>query len=233
MELVGRFSGGAPTIKRYQVSASLTRLGIPLLATAASEAGLDVATTTAAANFMGVNMDLATYATAQGASSPEALTSICVDPDQILQIYMSGTTASGGAALTKTVTTASTDGLNVTTNDAWNSPDYDEGSVWGVTGANAGQLRKITSTSGTAGTVTVAFRYDTAVGDTFMWAPIWHTSAQTITLTTELDEFRQNTATATNTAPFYLIELNPNWWLNTGANARPFGLFTPGDHLYS
>ena len=230
MEAIGLLSGGAPIVKKFQVSASLTRIGVPLLAVAASEAGLDIGATTAINDMVGCNLDLATYATAQGANSPEALVSVIINPDVIWKIFMSGGAASATAEVQRDVTTASTDGLSVTTGDAWNSPDTDEGLIWGVSGANAGQKRKITSTSASAATVTVAFAQDTAVGDLFGWAPVCPMSLQTVTLTTELDEFRQNVAVATNTAELTCIEINPNDWLGR-AQARPFGLFVAADHI--
>lgn len=229
MEAIGLLHGGAPIIKKFQVSASVSRIGIPLLAVADAEAGLDLGATTAINDMVGVNLDLATYATAQGSSSPEALISVIINPDVILKIMMSGGAASATAEVTRDVTTASTDGLAVTTGDAWNSPDTDEGHIWGVSGANTGQKRKITSTSATAATVTVAFANDTAIGDLFSWAPVTPMSLKTVTLTTELDEFRQDVAVATNTAELTCIEINPNDWLTRGG--RPFALFVPADHI--
>lgn len=230
MDAIGFLHGGAPVIKKYQVSASVARLGIPLVAAVAGEAGIDLPTTTAVNDMVGINLDLATFATAQGASSPEALVSVIINPDIILKMFMSGAAAAGTAAVERDVTTAATDGLSVTTGDAWNSPDTDEGLIWGVTGANAGQKRKITSTSASAATVTVAFAQDTVIGDLFSWAPIFPMSIQTVTLCTELDEFRQDVAVASNTAEFTCIEINPNDWIGGGAG-RPFGLFVPCDHI--
>lgn len=231
MRVMGRLSGGAPTIKRYQLSATAARVGIPFLISAAGGAGVAAGTTTSAANFVGVNYDTATYATAQVAgSSPEALVSLAIDTDLILQIFMSGGAASGTAETVKTVTTAATDGLSVTTADSWTSTERDEGAIWGISGANVGQIRKITSTGATSATVTVAFNNDTVVGDTFGWAPTFPMCTATLTLTTELDEFRQDVAVATNTAAYVCIEMRPNDWLG---RQRPFGLFVPNDHLLS
>lgn len=231
MQVMGRMSGGAPTIKRYQLSATAARAGIPFLLSAAGGAGVAAGTTTSAANFVGVNYDTATFATAQVAGgSPEALVSLAIDIDLILKIFMSGAAASGTAETVKTVTTASTTGLDVTTADTWTGTERDEGAVWGIAGGNPGVLRKITSTSATAGTVTVAFPNDIAVGDTFSWAPTYPFSLGLVTLTTELDEFRQDVAVATNTAAYACIEMRPNDWIG---RQRPFGLFVANDHWLS
>lgn len=229
MEFSGLLSGGAPVVMKYQISASLTVLGTPLVASAAGAAGLSAGTTTNVTDMVGCNIDLATYATAQGANSPEALASVIVNPDAIWKIFMSGGATAGTAETLRAVTTASTDGLSVTTGDNWSSPTVDEGTVWGVTGANAGQVRKVTSVSATAATVTVAFARDTVVGDLFGWAPVQQHTLQTLTLTDNLAEFRQDVAVATNTAKFLCIELRPNNWV-AGAG-RPYILAVARDHI--
>ena len=231
MEVLGILSGGAPVLKKFQVSATVAQVGIPLLAMAAGEAGLNAPATTAINDMVGINIDLATFATAQQAdgSSPEGLITVIINPDAILKVPMSGGAASGVSAVARTVSTASTTGLVVTTGDDWNTTDTDEGQIWGVAGANAGQIRKITSTGVTAATVTVAFAADTVVGDSFSWAPISPMTVQTITLTTELDEFRQDLAVASNTAELTCIGINPNnWLLGTG---RPYAEFLAADHV--
>jgi hypothetical protein len=75
---------------------------------------------------------------------------------------MSGGATSDTALSSQTVTTASSGGTAITTAAEWSSPTYDEGVTWGYTGANAGRLRKVTSVSSTAGTVTIPFDYATA-----------------------------------------------------------------------
>ena len=229
MNFAGLLCGAAPVIKRYQISASVTVLGVPFVTSAAGAAGLSAATTTAITDMVGCNLDLATYATAQGVNSPEALCSIIINPDAIWQIFMSGGATAGTAETLRAVTTASTDGLAVTTNTDWSSPTLDEATVWGVTGANAGEVRKITSVSTTAATVTVAFPRDTVVGDQFGYAPVQPHTLQTLTLTSDLSEFRQDVAVATNTARFVCIELRPNNWV--AGSDRPYILAVARDHI--
>lgn len=230
MEFSRLLSGGAPTIKKYQVAASVSVLGIPLLAAADATAGLALATTTSLVDMAGINLDLATYGTAQVAGgTPEALVSVIINPDAVLKIFMSGAATAGTAETTRAETTGSATGLTVTTGNTWNSPETDEGSIWGVSGANAGQLRKITSTGATSATVTVAFANDIAIGDAFGFAPVSPMTLQTITLTSDLAEFRQDVAVATNTGAMVCIELRPNNWL--GTPGRPFGLFVARDHI--
>ena len=209
MELAYTLSGAAPTIKRYQVAATNTTLGVPYLVTAANGTGIVLATTTGATDAIGVNVDAAgTYVTAQqsDASDTARTTGIIINPDAVYRLLMSGGATNGTALTLYDVTTASTDGLAVTTGDDWGSPEWDEGSVWGYDGANAGKLRKVTSSSSTAATVIVAFPYDTAVGDNFLRAPYTPTQTETVQLTTTLDQADASIAVATG-APFKVVEL--------------------------
>ena len=197
------------TVRRYQVAATNTTVGMPFLIPAASGSGLVVATTTGAANMVGVNTDTAgTYVTAQqtDASDTERTVGLIINPFAVYRMLMSGGATEGTALTLYDVTTASTDGLAVTTGDDWTSPQFDEGTVWGYDGANAKKDRKITSTSSTAATVTVAFPNDTAVGDNFLRCPYTPLQGATIQLTTLLTQADASIAVATGAA-FTPIEL--------------------------
>jgi len=170
------------TIRRYQVAATNTTVGMPFLIPASSGSGLVVATTTGAANMVGVNIDTAgTYVTAQQTdnSDTERTVGLIINPFAVYRMLMSGGATEGTALTLYDVTTASAAGTAITTGDDWTSPEFDEGTVWGYDGANAGKARKITSVSSTAGTVTVAFPVDTAVNDNFLRCP--YSPMQTVT----------------------------------------------------
>jgi len=230
MNFAGLLCGAAPVIKKYQISASVAVIGVPFVASAAGAAGLSLASTTDVTDMVGCNLDTAVFATAQIAGgSPESLVSVIINPDTIWQIHMSGGATAGTAEVIRAVTTGSTDGLTITTGNDWSSPTTDESTIWGVNGANAGQVRKITSVSTTAATVTVAFPNDTVVGDQFSWAPVQPHTLQTLTLTSNLAEFRQDVAVATNTAKFLCIEMRPNNFVFNPT--RPFILAVARDHI--
>ena len=183
MEYAYSLNGGShPLVMKFQVNAAFPDAGIVARAPGAGNGGVALPTTTSAADAVGVTLDTATYVTAQqsGNADTERLVSVIVNPDAIFRALLSGGATEGTALAQHTVTTASTDGLAVTTATAWDSPTFDEGSVWGLTGANLGRLRKLTSVSTTAGTVTVSFPVDIAVGDIFLRAP--YTPLQTVTL---------------------------------------------------
>ena len=197
-----------PLVRKYQIIDTLSYVGVPLLAPGANEAGLDLGTTTGAADFVGINLDTATYVTAQqtDGTSAERKVSVIINPDAVYRIKLSGGATENTALTLYDVTTASTDGLTVTTGDSWTSPEFDEGVVWGYDGANAGQQRKITSTSSTAATVTVAFDYDTVVGDNFMRAPYWYIGTTTVQFTTNLYQADASIAVATGAA-FRVVDM--------------------------
>lgn len=211
MNVSGLLCGGAPVIKKYQINATVSSAGIPLLVGGADEAGLDLPTTTAVNDLVGINLDTATYVTAQqtDGTSAERTVSVIINPDIIVKARLAAGATSGVALSSNTVDTASTTGLAVTAGD-YNTTDVDEGIIWCTSGANVGQRRKITSTSTTAATVTVAFDNDIAVGDVFLHANIFPMDASTPTLTSDFTELSAQVATATNTAEFAVIDMDTN-----------------------
>lgn len=214
MDFAYNLSGIAtPHMKKFQIGATLSTRGVPVLVGGAGEEGLIAASTTAAADLVGITVDTATLVTAQqtDSSDPAATVTVIINPDACYKAALSGGATSGTALTLYDVTTASTNGLTVTTGDAWNCPTYDEGVVWGYDGANAGIARKITSVSATAATVTVAFPNDTAVGDNFLRAPFVGSPVgmenQFVQLTSALDEVDTSVAIDTDNNNFRIVEL--------------------------
>jgi hypothetical protein len=220
MEIKGYLSGGAWYRDRFQVAETFSTAGVPALVSTEAEAGLDLATTTATADMIGITHDTATYVTAQQTDNADPARTVLVDvrPDAVIYARLSGAAASGTALTLYDVTTASTDGLAVTTGDDWSNPEFDDSMLWGYDGSNMGIARKITSTSSTAATVTVALPYDTIVGDNFLRAPFWPWDDQcfTVTLTTTLDQVRADLAAATSTAELLPIRVETNTIRNNG-----------------
>lgn len=233
MEAAYAISGSKHHIKKYQIGETVSQSGVPLLVPASSGAGVVRATTTGAADMIGCNIDTATYVTAQqtDGTSAERTVSIIVNPDMVYKALLSGGATEGTALTLYPVTTASTDGLAVTTNSAWNSPTYDEGVVWGYDGANAGRARKLTSVSATAGTVTVAFDRDTVVGDNFLRAPFWPTGTTTAQLTTNLYQVDASIAVGTG-AQFECIELILND-LNENGRTNSYVFLVSRSHWFA
>lgn len=212
-------SGAAPVIKKFQFGVTLTNPGIPFTIPASNTAGVVIGTTTGATDLVGFSLDTgmtgvtgaaaSTFTTTQGTGDNSAyrVVSLVINPDAAWKFMMSGGATEGTALSTQTATSASSGGTAVTTATDWSSPTtYDEGYVWGLTGANAGAARKITSVSSTAGTVTIPFDYAIAVGDTFLRCPYTPMQGTTVQLTTNLYQADASIAVATG-APFRTTEL--------------------------
>lgn len=234
MELAYTLNGNAPLVKKYQVSSSSTAVGQPWMIPAAGGAGVTIATTTSAADMVGVNLDSAVYVTAQqtDGSSAERQVSLIVSPDAVWRMKMTGGATENTALALAVVTTASTDGLVVTTSATdWSTTTKDEGFIWGFDGANAGQSRKITSVSTTSATVTVAFDQDTVVGDNFIGCPFTPMQGTAIQLSTLLTQANATIAVGTG-AQFKTIELILNDQTADGRN-NSFVLAVSNSHIFN
>lgn len=232
MEYAYMLGGGAPLVMKYQANETFSNAGIPVLAPGAGNAGVQISTTTSWANAVGVTLDTATYVTAQqtDGTSAEREVSVLISPQAVFRALMSGGATENTALTLYDVTTATTDGLDITTGDDWTSPQFDEGVAWGYDGANAGQKRKITSTSSTAATVTVAFDNDHQVGDNFLRAPYWFLDAtgNNIQTTTNLYQADASIAVGTGGAA-RVIDMELNDIAGEGRN-KSYVLFIFDDH---
>ena len=226
--------GGAntPLKMKFQVNETLSNAGIVVLASGSGNAGVQISTTTSFANAVGVTLDTATYVTAQqtDGTSAERQVSVIVTPDAVFRAKMSGGATENTSLTLHDVTTASTNGLVITTGDTHSSPTVDEGVIWGYDGANAGQKRKVTSVSSSAATVTVAFDNDTVVGDNFIDAPYWFLddTSKAVQTTTNLYQADASIAVGTGGAA-KIIDLELRDASDDGKN-KSFVLFVLDDH---
>lgn len=212
MKFAYDLTGAAPHIKRFQINATLSSPGIPVLKGGSNSKGIVACSTTAAVGLIGITMDTNTLVTAQQTDKSDTARTVTViiNPLAVYKTKLSGG-ATENTALTKIpVTTASTDGLTVTTNTDWTSPETDEGMLFGYDGANAGVLRKITSTSSTAATLLVALPVNTVIGDNFFRVPFTCSPAgyetQFVQLTTNLYQVDQSAAVNTTNVNFRVVE---------------------------
>ena len=185
------FSGNQPVIHKYQIGEAMAVAGVPVLhEVLANNHGLVLCSTTAAANTVGVTLDAqGTRNTAQqtGNADPSVFVTVNVSPGAVYRADLSGGSTSGTALSAVSNTAASTDGLTLTSSLG---TAYDDGYVWGATGANVGlpSLRKVYAVDGSTATFVVAQRYDIAVGDTFYAATFGPAADAGIQLTTTLEE---------------------------------------------
>ena len=217
-QYMGTMSGGSPILKKYKASATGYIPGIMMLRSAGNASGqMSVSTTTSWAASIGMLIDngaaLAaggsiTYSTVQAtiASNGEAVFTVLVNPDAIYR-YQFVTGATGTAITSDTIATATSSGLTAIGGTSVASPDMDEGILWYLTGANAGQSRKITSTSSVTATVIVPFAAN-AVGDTYIYAGANLGLGVACTTTTDLTKIRTDAAGASGAGAVWDLELN-------------------------
>lgn len=212
MKFAYDLSGAAPHIKKFQINATLSNPGIPVLKGGSNTKGIVACTTTAAVGVVGITMDTNTLVTAQQTDKSDTARTVTViiNPLGVYKAKLSGGATENTALAKVPVTTASTDGLSVTTNSDWTSPETDEGMIFGYDGANAGVLRKVTSTSSTAATLLVALPVNTVIGDNFFRVPFCCSPAgyetQYVQLTTNLYQVDQSAAVNTNNVNFRVVE---------------------------
>lgn len=231
-------SVGTPIVKKYQIGnstvfANYGAFGVIGLAPAANAGGVGISTTTSFARAIGVTLDANTYTTTQGvgSSSAERKCSFIVNPDAVYKAKLSGGATENTALSLYPVTTASAGGTAITTGTSWTSTEFDEGVAWFYDGANVGQIRKITSTSSTAGTVTIPFDVATVVGDNAMRAPFWPGQTVTLQATTNLYQIDASIAVGTGGA-VVVIDADLNSIAADGRN-NSYVYFKLGDHAYS
>ena len=234
MEFAYDLSGkSVPILKRYQVAATNTVIGRPYLKAANAGVGIVLATTTGNVDSIGVNVDTAgTYAAGQNSDGSDnaKYTTLIINPLGVFRARLSGGATDGTALTARTVTTASADGLTVTHSGYnSNSPDMDEGTIWGNTGANSGVYRKITATANGTTTVILAFPRDDAAGDTYLLAPVYPTRSITAQLTTNCTEI--DASAAITGCTFVVVEMLLNDASNNGTT-RSYAYIQNADHLF-
>ena len=162
-------SGGKTTLKKYKMASAVIE-GAMVLSAAAGATGLSTSTVTSWANAVGLTMDGGIlkvgvpilYSTVQG--QEEFLQTILINPDAVFRALLVGS-ATNAVIPVNPITSASSNGLTaVGTNSVANQ---DEGTIWYVSGANAGKSRKITSVSSATVTVVMPFAAN-AVNDNFL-----------------------------------------------------------------
>lgn len=198
MEFAYDLSGTSTAIiKKYQVAATNTTLGVPYLVAASAGTGIVLASTTGAANALGVNVDTAgTYVTAQqtGNADTERLTSVIINPTAVYRALLSGGATEGTALTLYTASSGGSDGLTIVMDVSVASPDMDETYFFCLSGVNQGKARKCTSTSSTTATFIVAWPIDVVANDTFISSGCTPTQTAAVTLTTALTQVRGDLA---------------------------------------
>jgi hypothetical protein len=211
MEFAYSFSQSLPLVKKFQVNETVSNVGVPLTVPAEGGAGIALATTSTATDMIGVNLDTATFVTAQqtDGTSAERKISVNITPDAVWKMKISGGLVDNTALVLYPITSAASDGLTCTTSSIadWTSPDFDEGAIWFLDGPNKGAVRRVISGSSAVATVKVAFDNGTLSGDNLMRVNAWPLGSTTLGLTTNLTQVNALIAVATGAA-FRCIDLD-------------------------
>lgn len=130
------------------------------------------ASTTAYLDSWGISLDSATHTTTQAdIETLEGVVTVDARPDTVIRARISGSSTTGADMTTLSNTSADTAGLTITDADV-GTASMVSGLIWGLSGANVGQSRVITTfNSAQDFVVTVPFPETIASGDTFLWAP--------------------------------------------------------------
>lgn len=227
MDYAFAFSGGSPIIRKFQIGETMANAGVPVLVGGSGEEGVVLASTTGAADLLGITLNAATLVTAQQTdnSDPARTVEVIINPDAVYRAKLSGGATAGTDLTTYTVTTASTTGLDVVTGDDFTN--FDEGTIHCISGNNLGISRKITVGDATDASVTVAFPYDIAVGDEFIAVPFTPGEDQFVQLTSNLVEVDASVAVDTDNDNFRVVGLDLN------GVSDSYVLITPFDHLFA
>jgi hypothetical protein len=172
---------------------------------------------------MGLSLDTATSTDAQATTGDNAgFISLCINPDAVYRAKLCQGATEDTALTLATATSASTDGLLIPT-------VVDENTVWGYSGANAGQVRQASTTTA----VVQAFPYDVAIGDEFLYCQPLDSDAvgEFPQLTTLLTQVDASAASDTDNDNFHVVELLLRDNSDDGRN-NSYALITPVSHAF-
>ena len=206
-QFLGTLNGGKAVVKKMRVGITIPNVGVPLIGPTANNEGVLLGTTTTSADAVGMNLDTATYNTAQQTdnSDPSEVVSVVINSDAIWRTRLCGSAGTEGTALTPYYNTvASATGVLLTPSATSGGSTVDMSAVddtlfFCYSGANAGLVRRAEPADGTDVNFTQAFRYAIAVDDLFFVCPITPGAVQYATFTTNLYEYDAVVTTTLNT----------------------------------
>lgn len=231
MRVAYTIGGGGLHMKKFRVDDGITiARGVPVESdeAAGDTQGVTACTTTTGDSLVGLSLDTATSTAAQnadGITDNAGFVTVCINPDAVFEAKLNNGATEDTALAIITQASASTAGTTV----GGGSPTVtDEATVWGFTGANAGQERFATAAS----TVVLAFPFDIAAGDEFLEAILNRGSlTQAPTLTTLLTQVDATAAVAAN-VNFIVVDFQLNDSTNDGRN-NSFVELIGHDHIFA
>jgi hypothetical protein len=171
MELAYTLGGGAPVVKSFVASATLSTAGIPLIGAIAAgtdnlggiKAYADASPPTGGFRQVGISVSTTGTIAATGMTSNAAVfVKAIVNPDAVYRAKLSGGTAADTALATIFPTSGDATGAVLT-----GATTLDDSVVWGYSGSNAGIFRRATDTAGAIG---LNFPFAVVANDLFIAA---------------------------------------------------------------
>lgn len=229
MEFSYTLSGATPRKRLVILGEQSDVAGVPLIAGTAAKAGPIKASTTAAVDTLGVQINVPTnsYQTAKNTDNSEnaSIAEVIVSPDAVYKVRLSGSSTSGTALTTYTASATASDGATATF--ASLSGNFDEGTLHCITGANKGVSRRIASITTNVATLTVAFPAAITTGDVFIVVPYApDTALQYVQLTSDLTELDASVAVDTDNVNFRVVEMK------LAGVSDSYAYVVAADHLY-
>jgi hypothetical protein len=229
MEFSYTLSGATPRKRLVILGEQSDVAGVPLIAGTAAKAGPIKASTTAAVDTLGVQINVPTnsYQTAKNTDNSEnaSIAEVIVSPDAVYKVRLSGSSTSGTALTTYTASATASDGATATF--ASLASTFDEGTLHCITGANKGVSRRIASITTNVATLTVAFPAAITSGDEFIVVPYApDTALQYVQLTSDLTELDASVAVDTDNVNFRVVEMK------LAGVSDSYAYVVAADHLY-
>lgn len=229
MEFSYTLSGATPRKRLVILGEQSDVAGVPLIAGTAALAGPIKASTTAAVDTLGVQINVPTnsYQTAKNTDNSEnaSIAEVIVSPDAVYKVRLSGSSTSGTALTTYTASATASDGATATF--ASLASTFDEGTLHCITGANKGVSRRIASITTNVATLTVAFPAAITTGDEFIVVPYApDTALQYVQLTSDLTELDASVAVDTDNVNFRVVEMK------LAGVSDSYAYVVAADHLY-
>lgn len=226
MEALKTLGGGAFVHMSFQVEDAFPTAGVIAVMGLTGDAGLTIATTTGSTNCVGVSQNTAL-------ANDANLLTVIVNPDLVVRAKLSGgTTADTALTIATGGASSTTTNVDNITGLVPNSPELDEGIIWGYSGLNAGLIRAIATTD--ANTVTFLNAWTAAAsGDEFLLATRFPMQMAGVVATALIDQINGAVAVSTDDdLDFVLLDGEFNTVANEGTVNSFFHIYSVSHALH-
>lgn len=229
MEALKTLGGGAFVHMTFQVETAFPTAGVIAVMGLTGNAGVNIATTTGSTNAVGLTVNTAL-------ANDANLLTVIVNPDLVVRAKLSGG-ATADTALTIGVIdsggTQTTTSIDVMLTLVPNSPEMDEGIIWGYSGTNAGLIRAVSATDANTVTILNALPNAAVEGDEFLMATRFPMQMAGVVATTLIDQVNAAIAVSTDDdLDFLLLDGEFNTVADEGSVNSFFHLYSVSHALH-